>query len=909
MSEENERSDKVVSFKIKENWQDSKKWLYISLALLLIILVLGTYIRTTNINDLKDVTTGNYTLGPDLDPFLYLRLAHDIVDTGSQSNPDYMRYLGMVEPYSDFVQWGIAYLYKFLNLFSKDVSLEYAAIIFPVIFFGLSIIVFFFFVREVFYKKEEFQKNLIAVLATAIYAVIPLMQHRTTAGIPELESAGLFFFWLSFFFFLKAWHNEKKILKINKSYLFALVSGISTAFMIFTWGGFRFILYSLALATLIAFFIGKVNKRETVIYSLWFIPAFLFLGTKSGFITSALDVTSATIPLFVFLVLLVNIFIGEKIERKVKNIVKKEWATKEIISFVLVIFFGLIILLVLKPSLIIGILGALKEHLLYPFGRARIGLTVAENQQLYLTDVFSSFGKSFFWMFFFGLIFLFYEAVKNLEKKEKGILTVSFIIFLTGFIFSRYSPSSTIFNGESFISQLVYFGALAIFIISLIYVYIKNLKIEGKFEKFKEIEFSYLFLLSLTILMIVASRGAIRLLVISSPVFVICMAFLPIALIGYRFRAKDDLWKLFLILVLLISLFYIGLTFKNYEAATANGVKYTIPNQYTIQWQYAMSWVRENTAENSIFVHWWDYGYWVQTIGQRATVTDGGHTIGYWDHLTGRYLLTTTQPETALSLMKSYNVSYLLIDSTDLGKYSAYSIIGSDENGKDRFSQIPIMVINPAQTRETNSSEIRVYQGSTFVDEDIIYEANGSQIFLPSGNSFVGGMFIEILRDNNSISFKQPLGVFVYNQKQITIPIRYLQNEGQLIDFGGGLDAIVKMIPQVSQNAQGGIQVDRIGAAIYLSPKVSKSLFAQLYLLNDPLDEYETVKLVHSQPDVVLNDLNNQGARLGEFAYFNGFRGPIKIWEVDYPENTLAREEFLRTDGEYADMDNLQFTG
>ncbi|MBS3086423.1 hypothetical protein J4422_01865 [Candidatus Pacearchaeota archaeon] len=898
-----------ISFKFKENWQDSKKWLYASLVLLLVVLILGTYIRTANISGLKDATTGNYTLGPDLDPFLYLRLAHEIIDTGSQPSVDSMRYLGMAEPYQNFLQWGIVYLYKFLKLFSSDVSLEYAAIIFPVIFFGLSIVVFFFFVREIFYKKEEFQKSLIGILATAVYAVVPLMQHRTTAGIPELESAGLFFFWLSFFFFLKAWHNEKKIFKINKSYLLALTAGISTILMIFTWGGFRFILYSLSLATLIAFFIGKVGKKETTVFFLWFIPAFLFLGIKSGFKVAALDVTYATIPLFVFLVLLVNIFIGEKIERKVKNIVKKEWITKEMVSFVLVVFVGLLVLLVIKPDFLIGIFKELIERLLYPFGRARIGLTVAENQQLYLTDIFSSFGKSFFWMFFFGLILLFSEAVKNLEKIEKRILITSFIIFLTGFIFSRYSPNSTVFNGESFISQLVYFGSLLIFVVSLIYIYIKNLKAEGKLEKLKNIEFSHLFLLSLTILMIVASRGAIRLLVISSPVFVISMAFLPIALLGHRIRAKDDILKLFLLILLLISLFYIGLTFKNYETATANGVKYTVPNQYSIQWQYAMSWVRDNTAENSIFVHWWDYGYWVQTIGQRPTVTDGGHAFGYWDHLTGRYLLTTTQPETALSLMKSYNVSYLLIDSTDLGKYSAYSIIGSDENGKDRFAQIPVMLYNPAQTRETNSSEIRVYQGSTFVDEDIVYQTNNdSQIFLPSGSAGVAGLFIEVLKSNNSISFKQPIGVFIYNNKQITIPIRYLQNENQILDFSSGLDSVIKIIPSVSQNAQGSIQVDRIGTAIYLSPKVSKSLFAQLYLLNDPSKKYETVKLAHSQPDIVLADLNSQGASIGEFAYFNGFRGPIKIWKTDYPENILYKEEFLRTSGEYADMDNFDFT-
>src|SRR3989344_1979654 len=422
--------EESISFKFKENWQDSKKWLYIALALLLLTLILGTYIRTTNISGLKDTTTGNYTLGPDLDPFLYLRIAHEIIDTGSQPSVDNMRYLGLAEPYQNFLQWGIVYLYKLLNVFSSsEISLEYAAIIFPVIFFGLSIVIFFFFIREIFYTKEEFQKSLISVLATAIYSVIPLMQHRTTAGIPELESAGLFFFWLSFLFFLKALHTTKKTFKIERSYLFALASGISTILMIFTWGGFRFILYSLSLVMIIAFFIGKVSKRETLIYSLWFIPSFLFLGIKSGFRVAALDVTYATIPLFVFVVLIFSFLLGEKIERKVKNALKKDWITKEILSFILVVVIGLVALVVIEPSLLIGIFEALKERLLYPFGRARIGLTVAENQQLYLINIFSSFGKGFFWMFFFGLILVFYEAVRSLEKKERWILMASFIVF------------------------------------------------------------------------------------------------------------------------------------------------------------------------------------------------------------------------------------------------------------------------------------------------------------------------------------------------------------------------------------------------------------------------------------------------------------------------------------------------
>src|SRR5690606_26222141 len=104
---------------------------------------------------------------------------------------------------------------------------------------------------------------------------------------------------------------------------------------------------------------------------------------------------------------------------------------------------------------------------------------------------------------------------------------------------------------------------------------------------------------------------------------------------------------------------------------------------------------------------WWDYGYWVQTIGERPTLTDGAHANEWWDYTTARYLLTTPTPETALSLMKTHNVSYLLIDSTDIGKYGAFSSIGSDETGNDRLSQIPTMVFDGSQSSLNESGEIR----------------------------------------------------------------------------------------------------------------------------------------------------------------------------------------------------------
>jgi asparagine N-glycosylation enzyme membrane subunit Stt3 len=873
---------------------------------LIAMLFFSSWIRTTNIPNLKDVTTGNYTLGPDLDPFLYLRVAHEIVDFGHMLNPDYMRYHG-ITPYYNIIPYSIAYLYQILSVFTST-SLEYAAIILPVIFFGASILVFFFLVKKVFNKKSILQKNLIAVFSTALYVVTPLMLHRTVAGVPELESGGLFFFWLSFLLFLYAWEKKDENSKSSlfKRYLLALLSGIATSFMIFTWGGFKFIFMALSIAVLIEFILGKVKKQETIIYGLWFLPSILFLMLKSG-IGILFEITSAVPSVFVFGVLLVGLFMKKSWEEKIKGTLKKEWISKEIISILLVLIAGALILLIIRPTELIGLLSTLKESLLYPFGRQRVSLTVAENAKPYVTDWMGQFGKGFFWLFFFGTILLFYNAVEHLYKKEKIILNLSFIIFIFGFIFSRYSSSGA-FNGQNFISQVVYFGSLFLFVFALGYIYIKRYK-NHDLEGLSKIDFSYIFLLSLIILMIVASRGAIRLFVISSPVFIIAAGFLPVALLNYWIKSKDDFLKIFLIIFLIISLIYLTLTFINYEKITAESAKATIPGAYDTQWQQAMFWVRSNTPVNSMFVHWWDYGYWIQTLGKRPTVTDGGHEVTYWDHLTGRYVLTTPDSNAALSYMKTNNVSYLLIDSSDLGKYPAYSSIGSDSSGEDRFSQIPIMIFNPSQTVETSDKETRIYEGPAPVDKDIIYSNGSNEIFLPSNKAFVIGMIIELSKKNNyPFSLGQPIVVFVYNNQQIRIPLRYAYYKGEILDFKSGIEGIARITQKVELNNNGGADIDNFGSVIYLSPKVSKSLFAQLYLMDDVFKNYNTLTLAHSQSDLLVSNLKASGFNSDEIIYFQGFRGPIKIWKVEYPENILVKNEFLKTSGQYGEMDNLTFT-
>ena len=42
----------------------------------------------------------------------------------------------------------------------------------------------------------------------------------------------------------------------------------------------------------------------------------------------------------------------------------------------------------------------------------------------------------------------------------------------------------------------------------------------------------------------------------------------------------------------------------------------------TNDWPNAMQWLKENTTEDAVIASWWDYGYWISTLGERKTLAD-----------------------------------------------------------------------------------------------------------------------------------------------------------------------------------------------------------------------------------------------------------------------------------------------
>jgi dolichyl-diphosphooligosaccharide--protein glycosyltransferase len=66
----------------------------------------------------------------------------------------------------------------------------------------------------------------------------------------------------------------------------------------------------------------------------------------------------------------------------------------------------------------------------------------------------------------------------------------------------------------------------------------------------------------------------------------------------------------------------VGLPISLLHSAT----KYDIS---TNDWPDAMRWVNENTPKDAVIAAWWDYGYWISTLGERKTLADNATLIDW----------------------------------------------------------------------------------------------------------------------------------------------------------------------------------------------------------------------------------------------------------------------------------------
>ncbi len=877
------------------------QWI-LTILIFLVILFYSISIRVSNLEFLKDSTSGKY-ISIDLDSLLFYRQAETRMKFGYWPEYDEMRSPGYkIGWIREFINDVLIWNYKILKFFNREITYDYASAISIPIFFGFLMIAFFILLFLLTKSK------IASILGCAFLAYAPSFLFRSIAGFYDHDPLGVFAIFLLIIFCLFSLKNLEKSYK--NSILFGIGSGFLTAFVLYCWGGaITFVLVFLPFSLLLHYLFNVEKREKFILFNLiWIFSSIIFtplLGMDVRHMTNRFLDAQGILVLFVLSFSIVD-FLLFKFKDKI-NFIKKD--------FFHFYSLGLTLILGIFGFYTIGknplrILRKAWATLIYPFFGEFIGrleTTVAENAQPYLVDLINQKGIIIFVLFLVGLVFVCLNLVSNSKSlKNKMILASSSMLVLFSILFSRIS-SSSLLNGENFISQTLYAVGGIIFIFSLFYVASK--------EKFK-ISVNNILLFSIGITVSMNARSAIRSFFLITP-FICLIASSGISEFLKKVKeVKEKETKIifyFLIFVILV-LSYIHLfgfpfiknNFENYEREgiyriSSFQAKRIVPSA-NIQWQRTMEWVRKETPEKSIFVHWWDYGYFIQTLGERPTVTDGGHSGGgHTDHYIGRYILTTPNPKTALSFMKTWNVSYLLIDPTEMGKYGAFSKIGSNDSWDRVSSGIFGGVIDKRQNQETLRGETRVYQLGGCVDEDIIFEnGSGQRTFIPGikvtktqqmvCNSYVAGVIIEIENLKNESSIKQPIGVFFYNNKQYRIPIKNIFADGKFYSFNEGINSVVYFIPYIDENER---KIVKNGAIIYLSPRTFNSLMGRLYILNDPFEEYPTIKRARFEDDPYVAHFKQFYPGLNEFVWYHGLRAPLKIWEVNYPDGTPVHEEFL----------------
>jgi hypothetical protein len=481
----------------------------------------------------------------------------------------------------------------------------------------------------------------------------------------------------------------------------------------------------------------------------------------------------------------------------------------------------------------------------------RLFYTVSENAKPYFTDWWGGFGWIFLLAFAGSAIYFYKLFISEGKSKLKlqWLVPLAYVIFFTAFIFGRFSTNAKYATIVSFFSATYLYWLIG-FAILLAIIYLVAYYKEPSCLQGTENKWVWMLLIVWFLMALLMTRGAIRLMFATVPPIAIAAG---VAISQITDIAKSQQNKIKYVILISLVLFSV-FAFVTAAQTTETQNKYS-GSMTPGQWGDAMTWVRENTPANAVFAHWWDYGYMTITLGERAAVTDGGNEKG-WNHASGRYFLTGKDDNSTLTYLKTHNVTHILISDEEIPKYHAFSYVGSNEN-LDRRSTIGVFVLN--QQKEVRDGTLFGYSGSWQLDKDYVL----GKLVLSEQNAGIGGFSYTL--QNNTIT--NPKAYLVSNGQQFEVPISCVYVQGKRLNFeaNNSLNGCLVLIPYFDQNGTGMA----IGGAFWLSEKVWDTNMAKLYIYGEDSPYF---KLAYSD-----------NTPLG--IYQGRIIGPIKIWEVEYPED------------------------
>ena len=82
-------------------------------------------------------------------------------------------------------------------------------------------------------------------------------------------------------------------------------------------------------------------------------------------------------------------------------------------------------------------------------------------------------------------------------------------------------------------------------------------------------------------------------------------------------------------------------------------------NMATTDWLDAMDWLKNNTPKDSVVASWWDYGYWISTLGERTSLADNA-TIST-EKIQNIAKILLSDPDEAWRQLTEWGADYVLV--------------------------------------------------------------------------------------------------------------------------------------------------------------------------------------------------------------------------------------------------------
>jgi asparagine N-glycosylation enzyme membrane subunit Stt3 len=152
-----------------------------------------------------------------------------------------------------------------------------------------------------------------------------------------------------------------------------------------------------------------------------------------------------------------------------------------------------------------------------------------------------------------------------------------------------------------------------------------------------------------------------------------------------RIRFTSRVGREFGVAILLVLLLIISPTFSNALRAAYSPPTIVTSSLPTLQqnpqdWLEALTWMKDNTEVDSVVFAWWDYGYWITTIGDRRSLADNGTMNTTQISVIGRTFLA--DHNATLPILKRYGVTHIALLVTWYMRENVVSFYGYGEDSK-----------------------------------------------------------------------------------------------------------------------------------------------------------------------------------------------------------------------------------